>query len=123
LDVVGEYLYLRLLAVRNKIEEVQKCPNCALKWLKCRNAGFVADLLSLAVLAFAVDDMKALESVITSARPCAFLVHQSKILNGSFIMKGPSHRLLAAVKFTEFDQRRLLVPEILSLVHFRQAIC
>jgi len=31
------------------------------------------DALSLAVLAFAVEDMKARESVITSARPCAFL--------------------------------------------------
>lgn len=31
------------------------------------------DLLSLAVFAFAVEDMKALEVVMTSARPAAFL--------------------------------------------------
>lgn len=33
----------------------------------------VYNLLSLAVLAFAVDDMNDLESVMTSARPLAFL--------------------------------------------------
>ena len=32
-----------------------------------------ANVLSFAVLALAVEDMKALERVMTSARPCAFL--------------------------------------------------
>lgn len=31
------------------------------------------DVLSFAVFAFAVEDMKARERVMTSARPCAFL--------------------------------------------------
>lgn len=38
-----------------------------------RQYGTVYNLLSLAVLAFAVDDMNDLESVMTSARPFAFL--------------------------------------------------
>ena len=40
--------------------------------LQCKQET-VYNLLSLAVLAFAVDDMNDLESVMTSARPLAFL--------------------------------------------------
>lgn len=37
------------------------------------------DLLNFAVLAFAVDDMKDLESSMTSAKPLAFLRHVNHV--------------------------------------------
>lgn len=71
-DVVREDIYLNLLTVRYRDEEIEESTDC-----NTRSAFIMVmdrrSLLSLAVLAFAVDDMKALESVMTSASPFAFL--------------------------------------------------
>ena len=77
-NIVGKHLYLSLLAVGYGIKKVEKCTNYAMWWSRHSRTELPASLLSLAVLAFAVDDMNARESVMTSASPCAFLIFRRR---------------------------------------------
>ena len=71
--VIRESVDLNLSAVGNGCKEVEKCTNFEALSAEEEERNKVT-ILSLAVLAFAVEDMKARESVITSASPFAFLV-------------------------------------------------
>lgn len=71
------------------------------------------NLLSLAVLALAVDDMNDRESVITSATPAA-LLWSALVLDRVLIYK--LDELLVSVQLTQIHQRRFLIPNVLLIV-------
>ena len=67
---------MNVSAIGNRLEEVEESAN----WddLKdCSSSTEGNDLLSLAVLAFAVEDMNDRDLLMTSATPCAFLAGMS----------------------------------------------
>jgi hypothetical protein len=75
LNIVRECFHLNLLTPRNRIKEIEESPDLT-KQHERQNTSRIwltTDLLNFAVFAFAVDDMNALDCVITSAKPCAFL--------------------------------------------------
>jgi len=65
--------------------------------------------LSFAVFAFAVGDMNALESVMTTARPCAFL---SPSINYNRRNQNVTNEnvILISIKISKLYQHYLLVP-------------
>jgi len=69
-------------------------------------------LLNFAVFAFAVDDMNALDCVMMSAKPCAFL---AKSQNGSKDANQP-FSLLVTIELPQFHQSHLLISQGLSLI-------
>ena len=69
-------MHLNVSAIGNGLEEVEESTN----WDDLKNCGSETegnDLLSLAVLAFAVEDMNDRDLLMTSATPCAFLAGMS----------------------------------------------
>lgn len=77
-DVIRQRLHLHSLTIRDRIKVVQQCSNCPPH--QQRNPIFDVELdnvLSLAVLAFAVEDINERERVMTSASPCAFLPYHT----------------------------------------------
>ena len=72
-DVILQDFYLSFFAIGYRSKVIEQGSDWQLfsiypSLTRCEN-----DPLSLAVLAFAVEDMKALDMVITSAKPFAFL--------------------------------------------------
>jgi len=100
-----------LPAVRDGAEEVEEGPDC-------RPSSVVVDgraaqnSLSFAVFAFAVDDMNALDNVITSARPFAFLPSVGSVFLGSRVLLDGS-ALLVPIQLAELNERCLLFPQTL----------
>ena len=72
-NVVGKGIDLDLLAAWDRVEEVEEGTDCGLKRSALHLWSSEAYILSLAVLAFAVDDVNDLDNVMTCARPSAFL--------------------------------------------------
>lgn len=92
-------------AVGNGLEEVEESTN----WHVLKNCGSETEgngLLSLAVLAFAVEDMNDRDLLITSATPCAFLGGMSIVDCECIVL---FDILLITVQLSELDQSCLLV--------------
>jgi len=77
------------------------------------------NLLNFAVFAFAVDDMNALDCVMTSAKPCAFLTKvrmKAKDVNELI-------SLLVTIELPQFHQSHLLISKGLSLIMVNCSRC